>query len=790
MIKQFIMKKYTYLLISLLFSFSAYAQNQINGKVYDAYNQTPLEGVSVILSKTTGATTNKKGEFIVDCNGASSITIKLIGYQTYTGTIKDCNQFIQIGLIPSNSSLNEVQISATKTNNNIVLTQPQSIGLLSRQEITRNDAIFPESYLNLIPGVRMEKRTSSGGQRILIRGYGYPAGSGNGINFNGSGIKAYLNGIPVTDAEGVSIFDDIDFSTLGKVEVIKGPASSIYGTGIGGVVNMYTMKPAPQTTQLTQEFTAGSYGLYRTNTRLETADDKSSILLNYGHQNYDGYRIHSAEKKDFVNFVGDFRSSDKESFSAYAGYSTSYDQLAGQLSTTDFLNKVNTGEAQYIINDGHIQYESFRSGLSHTYTFSKYINNVTSAYTSNYQLSQASAAGLTSNFYRNVGARSVFNLSFTGNTVSLYGTVGSEYQKTSSFRKSNALSATGALGGLTADLEVAAVQYSMFTEWNLELPAHFTLTAGLSDNNIEYGVTDKLTNTANPTHKDQSGYKVFSPVATPRFAFQKVFKDTSITAYVSYSQGYSPPTSANTIVPYTGQVLTGLKPERANQWELGSKGSLLNKKLSYQVALFDLKVDNKFTQQAVYSAAGAQLYSYTINGGSQSNKGVEIAVNYSVFENKNDQFISMLRPFVNYTYSHFRYDNYKSDNNNNAATVDYSGKAVLGVPANNFNAGFDLGSKLGIYLLTTYQYVDKLPITFDNKQSAPSYSLLNAKLGYRKSIGKHVNFDVFAGLNNITQSLYYNLVFLSVYTDKNTPIYLPAAYNATFYGGLNFTYRF
>jgi len=237
-------------------------------------------------------------------------------------------------------------------------------------------------------------------------------------------------------------------------------------------------------------------------------------------------------------------------------------------------------------------------------------------------------------------------------------------------------------------------------------------------------------------------------------------------------------------------VLTGIKPEKANQLEIGSKGNLLDKKLSYTLAVFDLEVTNKLTQQAVYGSTGSALYTYTVNGGSQSDKGLEMALDYSILENKNGQTVSMLRPFINYTYSQFKYDNYKSDNNNNAATIDYTGKAVIGVPANNFNAGVDLATKYDIYLLTTYQYVDKEPITFDNTQSAKSYSLLNAKLGYRKSIGKHVRLDVFAGANNITKSLYYNLVFLSVYQNASTPIYLSAAFNATFYSGLNFIYKF
>ena len=41
-------------------------------------------------------------------------------------------------------------------------------------------------------------------------------------------------------AEGVTLLDDVDFSYVNNIEVIKGPASTLYGGGIGGTVKFYT----------------------------------------------------------------------------------------------------------------------------------------------------------------------------------------------------------------------------------------------------------------------------------------------------------------------------------------------------------------------------------------------------------------------------------------------------------------------------------------------------------------------------------------------------------------------
>ena len=136
----------------------------------------------------------------------------------------------------------------------------------------------------------MQTRTPFGGARITLRGY-YPSTSGNSPNSNGLGYQVFLNGIPITDATGTTVLDDIDYSTLGKVEVIKGPNSSRYGSFIGGTVydgdgaSGRKLERASASRSL-----SGSDGMLRTNTTFSHASDGSNFVLNYGHQGYNGFR--------------------------------------------------------------------------------------------------------------------------------------------------------------------------------------------------------------------------------------------------------------------------------------------------------------------------------------------------------------------------------------------------------------------------------------------------------------------------------------------------------------------
>ena len=51
-------------------------------------------------------------------------------------------------------------------------------------------------------------------------------------------IKAYLDGIPITNGSGETELEDIDLSILNGLTVYKGPSSSIYGAGLGGMINL------------------------------------------------------------------------------------------------------------------------------------------------------------------------------------------------------------------------------------------------------------------------------------------------------------------------------------------------------------------------------------------------------------------------------------------------------------------------------------------------------------------------------------------------------------------------
>ncbi|HMK24897.1 MAG TPA: TonB-dependent receptor plug domain-containing protein, partial [Chitinophagaceae bacterium] len=421
------MKRILLFAVCAAFTLLANAQ-KLKGKVVDNATNNPLSGATISVAGKNVATTDKDGMFSVDCKNGGVITITFIGYEAQKKTISNCDEEINVSLAASSNTLDNVDITATSSQNKSLLSQPVSITKLTATELKRGQGIFLDDVIQTsVPGVIMNRRTVSGGQQFNIRGYGNGSRGTRGINsnFDGQGYKVYLNGIPVTDAEGITTLDDVDYASIGNAEIVKGPAGTLYGQAIAGAINFKITAPEKGKTTIGQNIMFGNYGLQRFTTQLTTGGERSSLLLTYGKQKSDGFSIHNKSHKDFVNFVGEFQPNEKQSVTTYVGYTDSYDQRLGELTLTQYQTKDYSGNPEYIKRDAHSHVSTFRAGLAHTYTFSKNIANTTSIFGMGFRSDVSSAGGWTDKTSVNYGFRTSFDTKFNlGNGSTLSGITG------------------------------------------------------------------------------------------------------------------------------------------------------------------------------------------------------------------------------------------------------------------------------------------------------------------------------------------------------------------------------
>lgn len=799
------MKSILTVLFFALFAATLSAQNsQISGRVFDSKTNQPISGASVQTSNKQGAFTDKNGTFTISCTSGMTVSVTFIGYSKYKSKITDCNQNLEIGLAPQSQELEAVEITATSNLNRALLDQSESIVKLSKTEIDRETGLYLDDALNTnVPGVIMERRSNSGGQQINIRGYGNGFGfKGISNNFDTQGSKVYLNGIPITTADGLTVMDDIDFASLSNLEVKKGPSGTLYGMAIAGVLNLEIAGPKKGESYISQDVMTGSYGLLRTTTSVGIGSEKSSILINYGHQEFDGFMVHTAAHKNYLNFSGTFDLNDRQKLNTYVGYSDSYDERNGELTEEQYANKDYSGNPRYIKNDAHSAVKGFRAGIGHTYKLADWISNTTSFFGSSAQLNNSSAGGWTDAAPTSYGLRSTFDMNFKlSEKLGLSSISGVELQETrgigNSYKMiadSTNLDGYNTIGSVRGASVTTSDVASYFTQWTLQIPYDICLTAGIGFTTLKSNVQDRLWANGNNHAGNTTPKKLdskYTNMVAPSFGINKKIND-KVSVYGSYSSGFNAPTASQSYISYTGQINSGLTPEKGSQIEVGTKGNLMDKKLFYTVAFFQTIFSDKLTKVAVPDPDNTvTLYSYITNGGSINNKGIEALIKYDAIQSGTG-FFTRVSPFANVTLSNFKYEDFTyetigsgANGNDSLQVQDYSGNQVAGVPPVVFNIGVDAMTKVGLYANATFNYRDAMYFTSDELHQTDSYNLLNAKIGFRKTIN-HIRFDIYAGARNITGSQYYEMVFVNQLPDA----YIPGPSEINYYGGVNVGYVF
>src|SRR5690606_38845460 len=98
-----------------------------------------------------------------------------------------------------------------------------------------------------------------------------------------------------------SYLNQLGFYNVQSVEIIKGPAGSIYGAGTGGVLLINSdSKQFRRGVSLNYNF--GSYGLQNIHVNARLGDSSLQNSINYQHQTSDGYRANTAMRRDVVTW--------------------------------------------------------------------------------------------------------------------------------------------------------------------------------------------------------------------------------------------------------------------------------------------------------------------------------------------------------------------------------------------------------------------------------------------------------------------------------------------------------
>lgn len=146
-----------------------------------------------------------------------------------------------------------------------------------------------------VPGISVLNRQNYA-QDLQISSRGFGARSTFGVR----GVRLYTDGIPATMPDGQGQAANFDLESAEWLEVLRGPFSALYGNASGGVIQLFTENPQPGQ-NLEAGVSAGSDGLLRETLKSSGKSGDFSHVLSLSNMEIDGYREHSAAKRQLLN---------------------------------------------------------------------------------------------------------------------------------------------------------------------------------------------------------------------------------------------------------------------------------------------------------------------------------------------------------------------------------------------------------------------------------------------------------------------------------------------------------
>jgi len=315
-----------FILIIILLQIKISAQ-EITGWVYSS-SGVSLPNASVIIKELNkGAHTDNNGFFELKniSEGKYTLEISYVGHKKKSISVSPSFPAAPIKIIIYEETIttNQVIVSAAKKEENIT-ELPVTVAAIRPEELESKNRLSLDEALRYVPGVQMSL------DQISIRGSsGYSKGAG-------TRVLTAIDGVPFyTGDTGEIIWEMIPISNIDRVEIIKGPASSLYGsTAIGGVINVITKeiynKPITQISTYAGFYSSPYHSEWRWSNKTRTffgaGINHSNSIGKFGYSislkktGNDGYRENDFSKRNFGFIKLNYKADSLNSITLSASY--------------------------------------------------------------------------------------------------------------------------------------------------------------------------------------------------------------------------------------------------------------------------------------------------------------------------------------------------------------------------------------------------------------------------------------------------------------------------------------
>ena len=633
---------------------------------------------------------------------------------------------------PNHLQLAPVVVTATRIES-LAADVPASISRIDASDVRDGHALINISEsLGGVPGLLARDRQNYAQDvQISVRGFG--ARSTFGIR----GVRLYVDGIPATLPDGQGQISNVELGSVGRIEVLRGPFSALYGNSSGGVVQVFTEEGSGPL-RLSFGVAGGSDGLLRFGAQAVGSSGGFGYNVSASRFRTDGYRDHSATERTLGNAKLTLRPDDDSKVTLLANSLAlpkaqdplgltraqfeanprGVDQSALDYDTRKRVNQTQLGAiyerridaanaVQVLAYGGHRGTEQFQSIPKSTQASA---------------LNPGGVIALGRN-YNGADLRWTTKTQLIDTPLTLVGGVATDVlaERRQGFQNFIG-TALGVQGALRRDEVNDVYSFDQYLQAAWQVTPQWSLNAGLRHSRVSFTSTDGYIVGANPDDSGRAAYTATLPVLGAMFAV-----NDAVHVYATAGRGFETPTLNE--LAYRGGGGTGLnfglQPARSTSVEAGVK-TRLGAWGELTAAAFRTDTENEIVTQT--NVGGRATYQ---NAGATRRTGLELGWSASYFEHLRAQLAATL---LNATYR----DAFLTCSASPCAAANVpvaAGNRIPGIARGSLFAALNWAPPSGLRGGIEARYLTGVPVNDANTDAAPRYAVAAASIGYVLNMG-------------------------------------------------------
>ncbi len=614
-----------------------------------------------------------------------------------------------------------------------------------------------------VPGVVVQNRNNYAQDlQVSSRGFGARA------QFGVRGVRLYADGIPASAPDGQGQTSNFDLGSAERIEVMRGPFSSLYGNASGGVIQVFTEDGPPEPTA-TASASAGSWGTSRLGLKFGGTSGALNAIGSASRFDTDGYRDHSSATRDLLNAKAKLAAGDATRVTLVAnGVSVSAQDPQG-------LSRAQVEQNRRQVDPGSLQFDTrkdvsqrqlgatveHRLGAADALRLAAYAGRRDVLQFLSIPLGAQAPATSSGGVvdlergYWGADLRWTRSLRLGDGPFTLAAGVGHDRQKE---RRRGFINSSGTEGALKRDENDTVWSTDLYAQADWRFAPRWLVSAGLRRSVVHFDSSDYYVAAGNPDDSGRARFANTSPALGLTFS-----ATPSVNLYGNFGRGFETPTFAELAYRPGGTGLNfDLKPSTSRHAELGAKAFTPGGQ-RLTAAVFRVDAGNEIV---IDTASGGRTVFK--NAGGSERKGAEAS--WSGRASERVSFLAVAT-WIDARYS----DSFASGSP--AVTVP-AGNRLPGIPRRTAFGELAWAPSAAWHTALEARYSDRVYVNDANAETAPPYAIYNWRVVLEQRGGRWV-LSEFVRVDNLGDKRYIGSVIVG---DTNGRFYEPAPTRSTVIG--------